>query len=400
MVDPAPGIPESGATMLQQTTSVDDATIEGRRPALTWLTPGRLFALFVVSPTLLLFLYLLVFASPQYRSEAQFVVRGMQPEPAATGGLGQLLGMGAGLSGTQKEAQSIREYLLSADAIAALKARKIDIVAIYGRSDRDFFSRLRPPRPPAETLLEYYRDKVTVSYNQDDGITRIAVTAFAPEDARRIATALIAMGEAQVNRLNDRAIEAGTAIASEELADAERELASIQSEMTGFRDLTGEIDPARRSEGAQQQIAAQEAALAAERAVLADMARYLDASAPQMVAMRSRVQEMQRALDAGRSKLTGGAATLAKRLARYEELKLRQGFTAKRYDAARVGVETAQAQAAKQRLFLVQLVSPSKPERPVAPRPFRSAFVLFVALAAAFGIIWLLVAGVREHQAG
>lgn len=399
MVDHKPGMTESDVEMLQRTTNSEELA-DSAAPMLPKATPARLFALLVVLPSLLVLFYLLAFASPQYRSEAQFVVRGMQPEPAATSGLGQLLGMGTGLSGTQKEAQTVREYLLSADAIAALKAQKIDVAAIYSQPDVDFFSRLRPGRPQAERLVEYYRDKVSVSYSPDDGITRVDVTAFSPQDAKRIATALIAMGETQVNRLNQRAIEAGTEVAGKELAEAETELASIQAEMTGFRDLTGDIDPARNSEGAQRQIAEQEAALAGERALLADMARYLDGSAPQIIAMRSRVQEMQRSLDATRSKLTGAPATLAKRLARYEELKLRQGFTAKRYDAARIGVESAQAQAAKQRLFLVQIVQPSQPERPVAPRPWRTSFVFFLALAAAFGVISLLVAGVREHQAG
>jgi capsular polysaccharide transport system permease protein len=399
MVDPSPGMTESGVEMLQRTANSDEMSVM-RPPGLAMATPKRLFVLLVVAPTLLVLLYLVAFASPQYRSEAQFVVRGMQPEPASTSGLGQLLGVGAGLSGTQKEAQTVREYLLSADAIAALNARKIDIAAIYSPSGADFFSRLRPDRPPVERLLEYYRDKVTVSYSTDDGITRVAVTAFSPHDAQRVAAALIAMGEAQVNRLNQRAIEAGTAIASAELAKAETELADIQGEMTGFRDLTGDIDPARNSEGAQKQIAEQETALSRERALLADMARYLDGSAPQMIAMRSKLQEMERALAATRSRLTGNPAALAKRLARYEELKLRQNFNAKRYDAARVGMENAQAQAAKQRLFLVQIVQPSKPERPVAPRPWRTSLAVFMALAAAFGIIWLLIAGIREHQAG
>lgn len=398
MVDGEGAIPESGPAMLQQTTD-SEPVASSDRLRLPMATPARLFSVLVVLPTMLVLAYLLLFASAQYRSEAQFVVRGMQPEPAAVGGLGQLLGVGTGLSGTQKEAQSIREYLMSADAIAALRAQKIDIRAVYGRPDADYFSRL-PPNAPAEKLLEYYRDKVTVGFDPDNGLTRVTVTAFSPKDAQRIAAALIEMGEAQVNRLNRRVIEAGTAVAGEQLAEAEAELAGIQAELTGFRDITGDIDPERNSEGAQKQIAEQESLLAREQALLADMGRYLDGSAPQMIAMRSRVREMERSLGATRARLTGAPGTLAKRLARYEQLRLRQGFAAKRYDAARAGVENAQAQAAKQRLFLVQVVKPGKPERPVAPRPLQTSLAVFLGLAAAFAIMWLLIAGVREHQAG
>lgn len=376
--------------------AIDAIAVSARRPRVT---PMRLFLALVVAPTLFVLFYLLLFASPQYRSEAQFIVRGMQAEPASAGGLGQLLGMGPGLSGAQKEAHAIKEYLLSADAVAALKAKKIDVAALYTQSSADFFSRLKS-RPQAEELLEFYRDKVIINYSPDDGITRVAVTAFSTADAQRLASALIAMGEERVNTLNGRAIEAGTSVANDELLQAETELANVQAELTGFRDITGDIDPARNSEGAQKQIAEQQADLSRERALLADMGRYLDGSAPQMVAMKSRVAEMERALAGTKSQLTGTPKALAKRLARYEELKLRQGFAAKRYDAARIGVENAQAQAAKQRLFLVQLVKPGKPERAVAPRPWRTSFAVFLALAAAFGILWLIIAGVREHQAG
>lgn len=384
--------------MLQKTTEIETEKLAPRKPLR--LSAPLLFLLSVVLPTVMIIGYLLIFATPQYRSEAQFVVRGMQPEPSAPSGLGQLLGVAPGLSGTQKEAQSIREYLLSRDAIAALKARKIDVAAHYGQHNADYFSRLRPVRPPAEKLLEYYRDRVGILYNVEDNITRISVTAFSPADAQRINAALIALGEDRVNLLNERAIAAGTELAATDMAAAESELQNVQTDLTRYRDLTGDIDPARNSEGAQKQASEQEAVLARERALLNDMARYLDRSSPQMIAMRSRVTELERSLSATEARLTGNPKALAQRLARFEELKLKQEFAAKRYDAARITLENARTQAAKQRLFLVSLVKPGLPERPVAPRPWRTGLTVFMALAMAFGILWLLISGIREHRAG
>jgi capsular polysaccharide transport system permease protein len=384
--------------MAQVKTEIDTATPV--RPRSIRLTPAWMFALTVVMPTLAVVGYLLFFAAPQYRSEAQFVVRGMQPEPASPSGLGQLLGVVPGLSGSQKEAQSIREYLLSRDAIAALKVQRIDIAAIYSRGSADYISRLRPARPTAEKLLDYYRDRVGILYSAEDNITRISVTAFSPADARRINAALIALGEQRVNLLNERAIDAGSTLALTDLSAAESELQKVQADLTRYRDLTGDIDPVRNSESAQKQAGEQEAVLARERALRNDMARYLDASSPQMIAMRSRVAELERSLAATTAKLTGNPKALAQRLSRFEELKLKREFAAKRYDTARIALENARVQAAKQRLFLVSLVKPGLPERPVAPRPWRSGLTAFMALAMAFGIIWLLLSGIREHRAG
>jgi capsular polysaccharide transport system permease protein len=383
--------------MLQVTSEIESAI--RTRPGLPRLRPLPLFFTFVVLPTLIVIGYLLLFASPQYRSEAQFVVRGMQAEPLAPSGLGQMLGMAPGLSGSQKEAQAIREYLLSRDAIDALHSRKIDVATLYGRTGADYFSRLRPARPTAEKLVDYYRQRVSIAYSTEDNITRIAVTAFSPKDAQRINVALIALGEERINLLNDRAIEAGTTLAADDMMVAEDDLQKVQSNLTKYRDLTGSIDPVRKSESEQKQASEQDAILARERALLRDMARYLDASSPQMIAMRSRVVELERSLANTETKLTGSPKALTQKLARFEELKLKQELATKRYDAARMALENARTQAAKQRLFLVSLVKPGLPERAVAPRPWRTGLTVFMALAVAFAILWLLISGIREHSA-
>jgi capsular polysaccharide transport system permease protein len=45
------------------------------------------------------------------------------------------------------------------------------------------------------------------------------------------------------------------------------------------------------------------------------------------------------------------------------------------------------------------VVQPNLPEKPAYPRPWRNALALLTALAVAYAIGWLVLAGVREHQA-
>jgi capsular polysaccharide transport system permease protein len=374
-----------------------------RAPVLpAWLWPVQLrgaFVLGVVFPTLLVACYTGLFASNQYQSKAEFVVRGMQPEPAVAGGLGQLLGLGSPLSGAQKEAQSIKDFLLSPDAITALISKGLDPKVVFGGDGIDYFSRLRPEAPSAEKVLDYYRDHVDVSYSVDDGITRLSARAFSPGDAQRLARALLSLGEQRVNTFNVRAIESGTQLADTDLRSAESDLRLIQSELTGFRDLTRDINPTANSEVALKSTAEQDALVARERALFSDMSNYLDSSSPQMVAMRSRLRALEQEQISSRDRMTGQPKALAQRLSQYEELKLRQEFAAKRYEAARASVEGAKSQAAKQRLFIVPIIEPNLPERAYLPKPMRSTLIAFIALLAAFGIGWLIVAGIREHQA-
>ncbi|MES2491942.1 MAG: capsule biosynthesis protein [Pseudomonadota bacterium] len=357
------------------------------------------YVLLVVVPTLLALAYLGLVASPQYQSNAEYVIRGMQPQPRAPSALAELIGGTQAGSSAGAEAGTVRDFLQSPDAIAALKRRGIDVVKLYHRPDVDFFSRLRFARPRAETLLDYYRDHVIVDYDKEEGVTRLGVRAFAPGDAQAVARALIELGEGQVNANNQRALAAGIAVAQADLAGAEAELVRIQGTLTGFRDVTGDIDPQRSGEGGRAQVQQVEGELARQQAELAAMRQVLAPSSPQVITQQGRVATLQSAAGALRAGLTGGGDSAARRLASFEELKLRQDFAAKRYETARAALEAAKSRVAQQRLFFVAVVTPNLPEKPVRPTPLRTSLAVLIGLTVAFAIGWLILAGVREHQA-
>lgn len=360
---------------------------------------GPAYLALVVAPAVLTLLWLLLFASPQYQSRAEYVIRGIEAERPAPGGLAELIGGTQAAGNAAHEAAVVKDYLLSPDAIAALKARGIDVVRLYNRPDADLLSRLRFARPRAETLLDYYRGKVDVDYDKDKGVTTLAVRAFSPGDAKMVAQALIDLGEGQVNAFNQRAVDAGIVLAQKDMDAAEAELLGIQGALTNFRDVSGGLDPARQGEGEGAQIQTLQGQLARERASLASMSRFLSPGAPQVEVQASRVAALEAQIGALKGTMTGAPKALSRQINAFEQLKLRQDFATKRYETARASLESAKIQADKQRLFFVAVVRPGLPEKPVMPRPWRTAFALFVGLSVAFAIGWLILAGIREHQA-
>lgn len=362
------------------------------------LSRSLAFVLLVAVPSLLVLLYSLLIASVQYDSNAAYMIRGIEQKPAESGLLASVVAQGAA-GPANGESLAVRDFLQSADAIAALKQKGIDLAAIYTSSEADWFSRLTPAQPRSEDLLEYYRNRVQVDFDEQSGITRLRVRAFAPADARRIAVALIALGEERVNTFNQRAVAAAQQDAQANLAGAEAEIAAIQGKLTAFRDLTRDIDPARYGEGTQAQLEKVEAKLVEERANLAGMRLSLSVASPLVIAANARVRTLEGAAAQLRAKLTGGEGAVNTRLAAYEELKLKQELAAKRYDDARARLSRANDQAARERLFLVPVVTANLPEKPARPRPFTMSLMVFLALATAFAIGWLLIAGVREHMA-
>lgn len=363
-----------------------------------WFTK-RTFLFLVVVPTLIVALYLLFIASYQYRSEAQFIVRGLDTPSPKVSGVGQLLGVTGALAPGQQEAQSVREYLRSHDAITALRKKGVDLVAIYRRDGVDPLSRLWSGTPKAETLLDYYRSHVDVLYDPDDNITRLSVRAFQPDDAQAIAVALLKLGEEQVNAFNARLFDASQRSARIEMDAAERDLADVQGKLGAFREVNGDIDPTTTGEGGQRALQQQQAELDRQRAMLADMRRQLSSSSPQVRAMEGRVAALATAFNVASGRLTGQPRAVASRLGNFEDLKLREDFAAKRYEAARVRLEEARALTEKDRLFIIPVVEPNLPEKPSLPKPWQTSLLIFLGLSVAYGIGWMLLAGVREHQA-
>lgn len=355
-----------------------------------------LFA-FVLLPTLLAAVYYFAIAADQYESETVFVVRGIQSDGPRGGSLTELLGVSGVGSSAQAENRSVGQYLLSHDALKALKSQGLDLVAMFRRAEADPVSRLWYADPKAETLLEYYQDHVFLTYDPDDGMTRLRVRAFRPDDALAITTALLKLGETRINTFNTRALTTVMAASGRDVATAEAELTDIQRRLTRFREGRRDIDPRANAAGTQELVGTLEAQLAQARAQYAAMAGVLSPGSPQLVALQARIRGLQGQVGATGARLTGTGTAIAPRLADYEELMLRQSFAAKRYDAARTAQQLARSQAIKQQLFVVAVVEPNRPEKSLYPRRFTMIASIFAGLLVAWGIGWLLVAGIREH---
>jgi capsular polysaccharide transport system permease protein len=350
-------------------------------------------------PVLIAAIYLFLIAAPQYRSEAQFVIRGLDSPRVEANGFGQLLGVTPTLDPSAKATYILIEYLRSPEAIAALKARKIDLVTIFRRPEADFVARLSKDDAPMEDLLKYYRNKVQIGVDSDTGIARDSVTAFRPDDARAIARTIIALGEERINQINERLFSNTVTIAREEFGEAADELSSAQVSLSLFRNRSGDIDPESSGKGEQEQAITQQAGLDRQRARLSDMRRYLSPTSPQVVAMEGYVRSLEAAAARGRGRLTGAPGAVSQRLGEYEELGLKQELAAKRYEAARLALQAANERVEKEQLFVLPVVRPTVPEKPVYPKPFRTLATILMTALLLYAFILIVTAGIREHRA-
>jgi len=354
--------------------------------------------LFVFLPTLLCAVYMFGFASDQYESEARFVIYTSQGPAMQLGGLGQMLGLGGGNEGSS-ETFSVIDYMQSHDAVDTLQ-KQINLVSIFRRPGADWLFRLWWPKPSAEELLEYYENMVTITYREESGITELDVKAFRPQDAYLIANTLLTMGENQVNAFNARVTADTIKVAQDEVALAEARTESAESDLTNFRLQHQDIDPGESGTAAMALIAQLNGQITQDQAQLAQMQGYLSPNSEQAVTLRNRIKALQDQIQAQTAVLTGSnTGALAPELPQYQVLQMKLQFAQQNYTSAENALVAANENAMKQQLFLIRVVSPSLPQEALYPKRFEIVLTVLVGLLVTYGIVWLLIAGVREHAA-
>lgn len=369
--------------------------------AIDWMKARRSFMFIVVLPSILVSGYYYLFASDQYVSEAHFSVRSANSASAPPSGLGSLLGVAGGAGAGNNDASSVADYLRSHDAVSQLQ-REAQLVERFRRPEADLISQLRAENPTPERLLKFYQGQVSVSADTDTGLTKLVVRTFRPEDSYAIISKLLLMGEKRVNDLNTRSYNDAIASSQRQLDSAERAVAEVQSRMTSFRQNNSDIDPEGSGKAQIGLVTTLRANLAAARSQLETMGAFIDRSSPQYVALARQVRSLSSRVALESAHLAGGnglRSTIADNLGGFEDLRLRQEFVGKRYEAAAAALEQARERAQRQQLYLVRVVGANMPVKSIYPERGRIVLTVFIGLLLAYSIGWLIAAGVREHEA-
>jgi len=377
-------------------------TTDPRRPtrmqrAMAWMRKRRVFMLVVLLPTLLTAAYLYLVAADQYETEAHFVIQSANGSTTPLG-FGDLLGFAAPVSASQSQAMGVSDYLNSQEAVDTLQ-KQVNLVQIFRRPEADILSKLHPAQPTPERLLAYYSGKVVTRYSRDTGISTLEVRTFRPGDSYAVINKLLEMGEQRVNELNRRSYDDAVRASQRQLDEAEQNARDIETQMTSYRQEHDDVDPMVSGTTQLTLVRTMQASLAAARSQLALMGTMIDHNSPQYRAMQERVRTLEVEVNRQKDQLTGSGSTVASRLGGYEDLKVRQAFAAKRYEAAAAALEKARETARRQSLYIQRIVDPSMPVKAMYPKRAQMVLTVLLVLMVAYSIGWLIVAGVREHTA-
>ncbi len=365
-----------------------------------WRKP---FFLLVILPTLIAAFYYYAIAAPQYVSEARFVVHsrgndgGLQAAAMRAAAGAALGGLGGGASSS--ETNSIRDFLSSLDAVM-LADEKLDLVALWRRPEADFLARLWFTEP--ERLARFYNQMVSVALDPSTNVTTLRVRSFRPEDSKALAETLLGAAEALVNRLSERMRNDTLQAARHEVEISERRVQGSSTALMRFREQEKELDSAGAVQAAVVLRGQFEGSLAQARAELTERLQFMRPDNPALQATRNRIDALERQIAAERSRHTDttstlGGTILASQLAEYERLMLEREFSNKQLASATAGLEVARMEAQRQQLYLSRIVQPNLAVYALYPRKTINVVSIFLGLAIAYGIGWLLIVGMREH---
>jgi capsular polysaccharide transport system permease protein len=347
-------------------------------------------------PTLVAGVYFFGIASNLYLSEAKFIVR--SPKQVQTSTLGALL-QTTGLGRTADDTAAVQEFIMSRDAVRKLE-RQDDLRAIFGRPEGDLVARFPGilTRSDFEALFWRYEYFISVETDTSTGVTSLRVKAFRPEDAQKIAAALLTYSEELVNELNERSRRDAIDTAQHEVDRAEQQISRIQSELTAYRVQQKMLDPKTTSLGVLELIGQMNTGLANARAQLGELLKN-SPNSPQIPLVKTRIASLEQLIAEERAKLSGETNSVVTTLTEYERLTLERELAEKVLASAFTSLEAARLEAQRQQLYLEPIAQPNLPDYPLYPKRIASFAMVLVSCLVAYGIVWLLVVSAREHAA-
>ena len=369
---------------------------ERRRPPVRHRSLHLPFLLLVMLPTLLAACYFFGIASPQYVSEAQFVVRGQNNQ--SPGMLSSLLQTAGGGGSATEDTYVVQNYMMSRDAAKYL-IRTEDLRAVFNRPGADLLARF--PNPFHGTTFEHffrhYQKQVDAELDTTTGISTLTVRTFRPDDSQRLAAALLGAAEQLVNRMNERQRANLISSSEHEVADAERALRDVAARIGAYRNREALLDPMKQSAPILKDINDLQTMLSTTQVQIAQL-RASAPNSPLLPVYERRVQALQAQIALTGTTVTGSDQSLVPKITAFDDLTIQRELLEKQLETSTAALETAKVQADRQQLFLDEVVQPNEPDYAAYPRSLVSTLVVFVSVLGLYLMGRLLVAGAREHR--
>ncbi len=339
----------------------------------------RSLALFGLLPVLLALAYFAFIKETYFQTEASFAIQTVNSAPQSPAA--NILGIGGGGAG-MADGYRVREYLRSAEVMQIME------------QEHGYISHFEGDEPAGPNLdLGFYRDRVTILADQQEGILTLSVDAASSADAVRYAGILIELARSKVGDISRSIDEDQLADLLSVEEDAQDQLNQAQARVQEVQTRQAELDPRLSAQGIYTIINSLEVQLAeAEAQRQALVANGLTES-PFLPRLNARVQALERQIAEQQQRLGGSDddASLGRSVAAFETAVAEREAAAETLASARSTLQQARLRGLEQRKYLVLITQPMPPAEREESRMLEILLILAGALAAILivGVIML-----------
>ena len=361
-----------------------------------WLRKiNPLFWLTVIIPTFCSLFYFSIWASDVYISESSFIVRSSRSQ-ATLGGMGALL-QSIGFARSQDDTFTVQEFMRSRNALTTLES-ELPVRKFY-EDNGDFFSRFNPLGffDEQESFYQYFRKHLMINIDSLSGIATLQVRGFNADSAQQINEALLHLAETLVNKLNDRARKDTITFAEQSVNEAEKYLSETSTALSQYRVKNGIFDIGAQSESVLTLVQKLQDELIAIQTQL-DQVKALSPNNPQVKVLKARQKSIREEVAQQLNRVFEGNHSLTTQSAEYQRLILDETLAKQQLTAAMSALQSAKEEAGRQQLYLEIIAKPSHPDLALEPHRLYNILATFILGLVIYGVLTLLLAGVREHK--
>ncbi len=359
-----------------------------------------LFLIIVVIPTFLGTIYYTFIATDVYITEAKVIVKTLSSQTSTLGGISGILHSLGIPEPSTKGAYLIIEHIRSRDIMFELD-KKYRLKDYYSSPKWDILQRFDPLKidPSYENFFErYYKDKVIQTYlDTNSGVLTFQIRAADSEYGYEISKNVLSISEKFINELNKRSSFTALEHFKTQLEDTRNKVRSFSKRIISYMSQVQVVAPQEQIGLTLQQIAKFQEQLISKQFELSKLFSLAPKN-PKIQNIKREIEEIKKEIDTKMAILAGKEGSIGGYSVELELMRADLQLLQRELEANLSAFLQAQNQLLLQQLFIERVEEPRKPDAPLEPRKFISIFTVFSISFAVWGIISLLVAGVKEHR--
>ena len=336
-------------------------------------------------------------ASDRYVSEAVVLVQ--NTETGSSSSPSDLLSMFTGGSGNKTDQMLLIEFLTSIDMLNKLDS-ELDLRGHYSDTNADIISRMWSKDISTEWFYKYFKNRVTVAYDEYSGVVRISAQAFDPETATKITTLLVQNGEDFMNKLSHKIADEQVLFLSQQVEISKNELLVANEQLLDFQNKRNMVSPTTEVENYQSLIANLEKQKSEILVKIDTLPANLGNNNHIKQSMLTNIKAIEEQISKLREKITNANEKVSalNELADEERLlKMDVEFKKEIYSSTLSGLAKGKLSAARLIKNVGILQSPSKPQYAVKPERLYSIAATIVVMLLVLGMLQLLKAVILDH---